>query len=185
MRALGIDPVHGTRTAFRALLSAMSRPGTVEPAPERADHAVAAALVDHEVAFATDDERLREALATEGRLEASEPAAADMVHATDPAFVDLAECKRGSLVEPSEGATVVYHVDALADGATDGLATVTLSGPGVDGTASLSVDLPAAELEAVDEAGSSFPRGVDAVFATDDAVAAVPRSATVESLEVA
>ena len=180
MRAVGIDPVHGTRRAFRALLSAMSRPGTVESVPERADHAVAAALVDHEVGFATDDERLREALSGEGRLTLTEPAEADIVHATDPAFVDVADCKRGSLVEPSGGATVVYHVDALAAGEADDLATLSLTGPGVDGTATLSVALPASELDAISEAASAFPRGVDAVFATDDAVAAVPRSATME-----
>lgn len=185
MRALGIDPVHGTRAAFRALLDAMSRPGTVEAAPEPADHAVVATLVDHEVAVATDDDRLREALASEGRLDASDPAEAAIVHASDPDFVDVADCARGSLVEPSDGATVVYRVAALAEGAADGLTTVSLTGPGVDGAARLSVDLPAAELDAIAEAGSQFPRGVDAVFATDDAVAAIPRSATMELLEVA
>ena len=180
MRAVGIDPVHGTRRAFHALLSAMSRPGTVEAAPERADHGVAAALVDHEVGFATDDERLRVALADTGRLESAEPADADIVHATDPAFVEVTDCKWGSLVEPGEGATVIYHVDALAEGAADGLSTLSLTGPGVDGATVLSVDLPESELGAIAGATSAFPRGVDTVFATDDAVAAVPRSATVE-----
>jgi alpha-D-ribose 1-methylphosphonate 5-triphosphate synthase subunit PhnH len=162
------------------VLSAMSRPGTVEGAPERADYAVAGALVDHEVGFATDDKRLRAALSSTGRLEPVGPAEADIVHITDPDAIDVTDCKRGSLVEPSGGATVIYHVDALAAGASGGLSTLTLSGPGVDGTATLSVDLPTSELAALAEAASAFPRGVDAVFATDDAVAAVPRSATVE-----
>lgn len=185
MRALGLDPVHGTRKGFRAVLTAMSRPGTVEPAPERADYAVVSAVVDHEVSFATDDDRLSDALASQGRLEAADPASADIVHATDPGFVDIGDCARGSLVEPSDGATVVYRVGALTEGGADDLTTASLTGPGVDGTATLSVDLPAAELDALAEAQSAFPRGVDAVFATDDAVAAVPRSATIELPEVA
>jgi alpha-D-ribose 1-methylphosphonate 5-triphosphate synthase subunit PhnH len=185
MRAIGVDPVHETRATFRALLDAMSRPGTVESAPERADHAVVATLVDHEITVATDDDRLREALASEGRLDAAAPAEADIVHARDPGFVDIRECNRGSLVEPSDGATVVYRVDGLAEGGVDDLTTVSISGPGVDGTAELSVDLPATVFEAIGAAQSTYPRGVDAVFAADDAVAAVPRSATIELLEVA
>ena len=179
MRALGIDPVHDTRRTFDGLLAAMSRPGTVQDVPAPADHAVVATLLDHEVTLSTDDGALRDALAAQGRLDRAPHAVADVVHAREHTGWDVRDCERGSLTEPSDGATVVYRVDALAAGGGNGT-TLTLSGPGVDGTATLSVGLPEAELTALAAAGSGYPRGVDAVFATEDRVAALPRSATVE-----
>ena len=180
MRALDIDPVHDTRATFRGLLDAMSRPGTVESVTAPADHAVVATLVDHEVTVSTDDDELRDALASQGRLDETTPESADIVHAREYERFDVRECQRGTLVEPSEGATVVYRVDALAAGEHEDHTTVTLSGPGVDGTATLSVALPSTELEAIAEAQSAYPRGVDAVFASEQRVAAVPRSVTME-----
>ncbi|MDS0278060.1 phosphonate C-P lyase system protein PhnH [Halomicroarcula sp. S1AR25-4] len=177
MRALGIDPVHETRETFRALLDAMSRPGTVESVPEPADYAVVATLVDHEVTVATDDETLREALSSQGRLDAAPPEEADVVHARESHAFDVRECTRGTLVEPSGGATVVYEAEC-ASGRSEDLTPVTLFGPGVDGTATLSVGVPPSELDALATAQSEYPRGVDAVFAAGDRVAAIPRSVT-------
>ncbi|MUV88516.1 phosphonate C-P lyase system protein PhnH [Halapricum sp. CBA1109] len=179
MRALGIDPVHETRRTFDGLLSAMSRPGTVQAVPAPADHAVVATFVDHEVTIATDDDSLRDALSGQGRLEAAAAENADIVHVRDHSRVDVRACKRGSLVEPSEGATVVYRVASVAAGSGEGT-TVTLSGPGVDGTATLSVSLPESALAALAQAQSDYPRGVDAIFAAENRVAAVPRSVTME-----
>lgn len=179
MRALGLDPVHDTREAFDALLDAMSRPGTVHRAPAPADHAVVATLVDHEVTFSTDDPTLRETLAEQGRLETETRESADIVHARDPTGWDVTACQRGSLVEPSDGATVVYRVDHVTTGEGDGT-TLTLSGPGVDGTTMLSVALPSAELDALETAQSGYPRGVDAVFTSERCIAALPRSVTME-----
>lgn len=155
----------------------MSRPGTTHTVPTPADHAVVATLVDHEVTLATDDDGLRETLADQGRLDVAPSQRADIVHAREHAKLDIRECKRGSLVEPSGGATVVYRVDALGDGAGT---TLTLSGPGVDGTAALSVSLPASELSAVATAQAEYPRGVDVIFTTADHVAALPRSVNLE-----
>ena len=179
MRALDIDPVHDTRRTFDGLLSAMSRPGTVHTVPSPADHAVVSTLVDREVTVATDDDTLRDALLRQGRLDSAPPEAADVVHVPDHAAVDVRECKRGSLVEPSEGATVVYRVETVATGRSDGT-TVTLSGPGVDGTRTLSVSLPEAQLSALAAAQSDYPLGVEAVFAAQERLAAVPRSVTME-----
>jgi alpha-D-ribose 1-methylphosphonate 5-triphosphate synthase subunit PhnH len=179
VRALGIDPVHDTRRTFDGLLAAMSRPGTVHEVPAPADHAVVATLVDHEVTLSTDDPRLRDALAAQGRLDSAGHAAADVVHAREHTGWDVRDCARGSLTEPSDGPTVVYRVDSLSTGRGDGT-TLTLSGPGVDRTATLSVALPEGELAALAAAGSGYPRGVDAVFATERRVAALPRSATME-----
>ncbi len=174
MRALGLDPVHDTRATFRALCGALSRPGTVESAPAPADHAVVATLVDHEVTAAVDDTRLREALERAGRLSPADPAEADVCHAAGVPEWDVRSLSRGTLVEPSEGATVVYRVDDVRSGTG-----LTLSGPGVPGERRAAVDLPAAELERL-AAAREYPRGVDAVFAAGDELLAVPRSTTVE-----
>jgi alpha-D-ribose 1-methylphosphonate 5-triphosphate synthase subunit PhnH len=180
VRALGLDPIHDTRRTFDGLLDAMSRPGTVHEIPSPADHAVVATLVDHEVTLATEDDRLTDALAGQGRLEGAPPATADIVHARDHTGWDVRECKRGTLVEPSQGATVVYRVDTLAaDDIGDGT-TLTLTGSGIDGTTTLTVALPESELSALAAAQADYPRGVDAIFATADRVAAVPRSTSME-----
>jgi alpha-D-ribose 1-methylphosphonate 5-triphosphate synthase subunit PhnH len=190
VRALGLDPVHDTRATFRALCDAMARPGTVREVPGRADRAVAATLVDHEVTLHTTDDGLREALEAEGRYEPADPTAADVVHADGVPSWDVRELRRGTLVEPSDGATAIYRVDALSTDVDDpgAATTVRLAGPGVPspgsgadgGVRTLGVGLPAAELAGVAEAGSTYPRGVDAVLATDDRVAAIPRSVTLE-----
>lgn len=179
MRTLGFHPVDDPRRTFDGLLSAMSRPGTIHRVPAPADRAVVATLVDHEVTVATDDRTLGDALADHGRYEAAPPEAADIVHARDHTGFDVRGCHRGSLVEPSTGATVIYRVDSLAEGgaAETGL---TITGPGVADTRSLSIGLPEAELSALRDAQAEYPRGVDAVFASENHLTALPRSATVE-----
>jgi alpha-D-ribose 1-methylphosphonate 5-triphosphate synthase subunit PhnH len=179
VRALGIDPVHDTRETFDGLLAAMSRPGTVHTVVAPADHAVVATLVDHEVTVATEDETLRNALSGQGRLDSANPETADVVHVCEHTGVDVQECKRGSLVEPSDGATVIYRVETVNSGRTDAT-TMTLSGPGVDGVTEFSVSLPERELSALAEAQSGYPKGVDAVFAAENRIVAIPRSVTME-----
>ncbi|MFB6174034.1 MAG: phosphonate C-P lyase system protein PhnH [Halobacteriales archaeon] len=181
MRALGIDPVHDTRETFRALCAATSRPGTVRRVPTPpADHAVAATLVDHEVTTHTPDADLRAALAAAGRYEPAPPEAADVVHARGAPEWDVRDLERGSPVEPSDGATVLYRVGDLSADPAAGETAVTVAGPGVPGERTAGVDLPAAELRALAEAGSTYPRGVDAVFAADKRLFALPRSVSLE-----
>lgn len=183
MRTLGIDPVHDTRETFRALLDAMSRPGTVGQVPTGpADRAVVAALADHEVSFYTADERLAEALAAEGRYEPAPPASADIVHARGVPDWDVRELRRGSLRDPSDGATVIYRVESLAAGSDSepDRTAVGLTGPGVPGERIVTVGLPPGELAALVEAQSTYPRGVDAVFAVGKRLLAVPRSASMD-----
>lgn len=184
MRALGVTPVHDTRETFRALLDAMSRPGTVGRVPTGpADRAVVAALVDHEVSFHTPDDGLAEALAAEGRYEPAPPTAADIVHARGVPDWDVRELRRGSLREPSGGATVVYRAGSLEaepDPGAEGT-TVRLTGPGVPGERVAAVGLPPGELAALAAAQSTYPRGVDAVVTAGRRLLAVPRSASLET----
>ncbi len=185
MRTLDIDPVHDTRETFRALLDAMSRPGTVEKVPTGpADRAVVATLTDHEVSFHTADDRLAEALAAEERYEPAPATSADIVHARGAPDWDVRELRRGSLQDPSDGTTVVYRVTSLAaepelESSPDGT-TVRLTGPGVPGERVAAIGLPPEEVAALAEAQSTYPRGVDAVFAAEDRLLAVPRSASMD-----
>jgi alpha-D-ribose 1-methylphosphonate 5-triphosphate synthase subunit PhnH len=190
MRALGVDPVHDTRRTFRALVDAMARPGTVESVPvSPADHAVLATLVDHEVTLHTADERLREVLASAGRYEPAPVDEADVVHVHNSTGGRIADAERGTLKEPSDGATAVYRVDGLASGpagddarslSADSLSLRT-TGPGVPGRREFRVaGPPESEVAAIATAGETFPRGVEVVLAAGDALAALPRSVSVE-----
>jgi alpha-D-ribose 1-methylphosphonate 5-triphosphate synthase subunit PhnH len=188
MRALGMDPVHETRATFRALVDAMSRPGTVQSLPVTpADRAVLATLVDHEVTVHTRDDDLRAALSTEGRLSEAAFEDADIIHVRSTTNGRICNADRGTLTEPSGGATVVYAVEQLMENAerdtadADRWTQLSLSGPGVPDVRSLTVTgLATDEFVALADAQSTFPRGVDAILATDATVAALPRSVALE-----
>lgn len=181
MRALGIEPVHDTRATFRALCDAMGRPGTVQSVPATpSDHAVVATLVDNEVTVHTPDDAVREALAAAGRYEPAPATTADVVHADGPPTWDVRDLERGSLLEPSDGATVVYRVETIDEGATGATTAVTVTGPGVPAVRTVGVSLPGPEIEALSEAQSTYPRGVDAIVAAGDRVVAFPRSLSLE-----
>ncbi|WP_282352251.1 phosphonate C-P lyase system protein PhnH [Haloferax volcanii] len=180
MRALDIDPVHDTRTTFRTLVDATSRPGTVEQTPTvPASHAVVATLVDHEVTLYGGDAELRTALERESRLDAAPFEKADVVVVDGHTDGRVTDANRGTLKEPSDGATIVYEVDALSEDTEemDAGLTLAISGPGVLGTRTVAVDgLPASEIDAICDAQSPYPRGVDVYLTTDDAVVGLPRS---------
>lgn len=184
MRALGVDPVADTRGTFRAVLMAMSRPGTVQRAPTGpADRAAVATLVDHEVGFYTEDEAIEEALRAEGRLDRRPFEEAEVVHVNGSTDGRVVDARRGTLKEPARGATLVYRVGGVIEGtpAGNGTTGIRLSGPGVPDTRTLAVTgLPGDEAEAIAEAQSSYPRGVDVVLTAGDRVAAIPRSADLE-----
>ena len=102
----------------------------------------------------------------------------------------------GTLVAPHLGATLIVVAGTLlgldergsrtgSSSGADRQGTYVLSGPGVDGTATLTLDrtdVMRARAERADE----FPCGIDLVF-VDGAghVAAVPRSTTVEAADAA
>lgn len=184
MRSLGVDPVHDTRETFRAVLTAMSRPGTVQRGPiDPADRAVMATLVDHEVGSYVEDAALVAALEREGRLDRQPFEEAEVVHVDGSTDGRVRNARRGSLEEPGRGATVVYRVGGVIEGIStgNGATGLELSGPGVPGTRSLAVTgLPAAEFDAIAEAQAGYPRGIDVVFAAGDRIAAVPRSVELE-----
>lgn len=182
MRALGIDPVRDTQSCYRALVDATSRPGTIHRVPSPADRVVVATLADEEIGISTPDDRLREALAGTGRLREMPRDEARLVHVRGSTDGTVRDVPRGTLKEPSLGATVVYRIEGLDEkpGDTDGTTALTVSGPGVPGDRTFGASLPIAELRAIADAQAAYPRGIDVVFATEDRVAALPRSVTID-----
>ena len=178
-------PAQEEQATFRALLDAMARPGTVHSLPPRRVEdgewggalLVLQALLDHEVTFHVLSEQslpheqlLRRTGARSAALEQ-----ADFVLARGGgAVAAIEEAREGGFEEPERSATVIVLADSL-DG--DGVA-LTLSGPGIESTALLTVEnVPVAAFEALRSRTVTFPQGVDVILVdTTGHVAAVPRS---------
>jgi alpha-D-ribose 1-methylphosphonate 5-triphosphate synthase subunit PhnH len=162
------------QSAFRQLLMAMSRPGTLGRLPLQHHageygSAVSAieALVDHEVTFCVVPERtelsdivLRQ---TGSRLAALEDA--DYVLCDAAALRDvLRRSKDGSLEYPDRGVTIVCLAGAIASTGNDADAIV-LAGPGIKDTTSVWVEgFDAAAMHAFEERNSQQPLGADVIF---------------------
>ena len=207
MRALGIDPVHDTRQTFRTLCAVLSRPGTIEQlGVTPADHAVVATLVDHELKAQIEDEELRDALDARGRYENADAHEADIIHTQGVPSWDIRDVPRGTLLEPSDGATVIYRVETLTastpssdpaiepnnditqDTVVDdtSIAVVTIDGPGVPAETdrTVAIGLPPDELDRIATAQSAYPRGVDVIMTTAESMLAIPRSASISRAAV-
>ncbi|MEO1063267.1 MAG: phosphonate C-P lyase system protein PhnH [Actinomycetota bacterium] len=186
--------------AFRTLLDSLSRPGTIHRVPEGVivDGVPPAlllplAIADVEVSVAVlrsgdhaDWGRLLTD-ATGARLAPME-AAACVTMLVPPTAEDVERLRRGSALAPESAARLAIQVDALSDGADsiDGDAVVVeLTGPGVDGAATLAISGVAAEVViAIDQANAGYPAGLDTWFvSTAGDVAAVPRSSRLEVRE--
>lgn len=168
---------------FRAILRAMSRPGQVQRLPEFAGERTAPVellrcLVDNASRVAVlGDDRLAEELVDGCQCRLSEVAEADFVIVSPGAdTTPLDQCRRGDLLYPDGGATVVYLVDGLAEG-KDGIA---LSGPGIQGSTRLRISgLGDGELARLSRLNREFPLGVDAMFLVrrrSGRLACIPRS---------
>jgi alpha-D-ribose 1-methylphosphonate 5-triphosphate synthase subunit PhnH len=166
------------QVAFRALLDAMARPGTVgrvRPHAEGGDMAAAVALLeavlDHEVAFALlpDDLATREALLryTGSRLAA--PERADFLLCRGAGLDEgLRVAREGELEYPDRSATVVALVGAVAAAPVAG-EPLRLSGPGVNGSIELWVaGFTAGQRAAFAARNSGRPLGLDLVLVAPD-----------------
>lgn len=184
MRALGFDPVADTQQTFRAMVDAMSRPGTIHTVPAGpADHAVVITLVDNEVTFHTADESLSSALAAANRLTAAPIDEADIIHLGNQRAVSLDDANQGTLKEPSDGATVIYRVEAIHETARSDDTNIKVCGPGVPDRRVIGVDgIPSDVLRTIADVNTAFPRGLDVVIAAEETVTAIPRSTTLEVL---
>jgi alpha-D-ribose 1-methylphosphonate 5-triphosphate synthase subunit PhnH len=181
------EPVLAAQATFRTAMNAMARPGSVlhlagttAPAPlSPTAAAIALTLIDYETPFWLDapladapDVAHWISFHTGARL-AAEPTAAAFAFVADPAGAPpFAHFALGDAEYPDRSTTLVLQVTHLAE--DDGL---VLRGPGIAGTRTLAAaPLPADFLAQLAENRAQFPRGVDLLLASADAVAGLPRS---------
>ncbi len=173
--------------AFRSLLDAMSRPGTVHVLSESVvdrDGALALlarALLDAEVSVAgagPDDEPwVRMLVQASGCRIADLPDADFVVAGGGSSAGAVSRVRTGTPDWPDSSATLVYLVEGVAEDGGD----MVWTGPGIPGDRSPKIDgFDPAEWARLREANSGYPIGVDCFFL--DAcgrILALPRSTRV------
>ena len=185
-------PVFDAQRAFAAAMNALARPGTVQaalpgvspPAPLNAGAAaLVAALCDADTPVWLDD-RLRgnEDIAGwigfhAGAPVAAEPGAAQFAVIGDPQTMPALErFAPGSQEYPDRSATIILQIDTLQEGSP-----LVLTGPGIETSASIApAPMPPMFVQQWQANRALFPRGIDVVLATYDAVAGLPRSVMIE-----
>jgi alpha-D-ribose 1-methylphosphonate 5-triphosphate synthase subunit PhnH len=201
VREAGFDEVFDSQATFRALLDAMSRPGTVRQVPRimyesppagfcRPALSILKTLCDHRVSFSigeahTSPEWIR-------YLEVNLAAPHKTVEKADFVLFDgasydsgFARVRRGSLEYPESSATALLFIARLSRDPDDSevpVCELVIEGPGVNGSAHLSVaGLDPAYAAERERANRAFPLGVDLFFVDPEGrVAGVPRTSTVE-----
>jgi alpha-D-ribose 1-methylphosphonate 5-triphosphate synthase subunit PhnH len=185
-------PVFGSQAVFRNVLDAFARPGKVVAIP--AIVTVPAPLFTPTAAFLCTfaDEATPvhfEAGVTEsaaawvqfhtGAPLAERPDLAHFAVVTDPqALPDLEAFALGTQDYPDRSTTIVVQVESLATGEC-----FRLEGPGIDGsTEARAAPMPGSLLAALKRNRALFPRGVDLVLASPEAILALPRSTRVTAL---
>lgn len=194
--------LHRAQRAFRSVLDAFARPGTVHQmetppdAPARPAsldaslELLARLFVDQAVTFCVADSEADAAaayLASETHARRAPLRDADFV--VVPARADaqtaceaVAEACRGTLISPEKGATVLMGCARLSDVPESGevaepaVHAVALRGPGVERENRFAVDR-ADWVRARDERGDEFPCGIEIVLVDPDGrIVAIPRS---------
>lgn len=174
------DPPTQSAEAFRGLMQAMARPGTIQgivgtvpPAPlSVAAGTTLMTLCDPDTGIcltgAFDCAPLRDWIAFHtGAPVVKAPQAAFVLGTWDS--IDLGALPIGTPEYPDRSATVIVEMDALtATGAT-------LRGPGIKNTAALNVP----DIAALQRNAARFPLGVDFIFTSGAQVAALPRTTQV------
>jgi alpha-D-ribose 1-methylphosphonate 5-triphosphate synthase subunit PhnH len=186
-----VDPVDLQQRAFRVLLSAISRPGTVcrlpverETSPKEVLKLLLQTLLDHEVGFAMAGCRIAgvdaEQIVRWTHASSVPVSRADFFLVDGPDSGGLVrQAPRGTPEMPDRGATAIYMSD-LDDNPSS--TRLNLSGPGVPpGKEAVTVcGLNAAELDDLKRANARLPLGVDAfVVQPGPAVIGLPRSTVI------
>jgi alpha-D-ribose 1-methylphosphonate 5-triphosphate synthase subunit PhnH len=184
------DPVASSQIAFCAVMDAMARPGAIKPilfdlAPpgplSTGAAAIALTLLDFETPVWLDA-----ALAATpavghwlrfhtGAALVDLPSTAAFAFISDAASMHFNKFSPGSLEYPDRSTTLVIQVERFAGGRP-----LALSGPGIAGTRQFSFfPMPEGFEDQLAANRALFPRGIDLVLVTHDAVAALPRSTRV------
>jgi alpha-D-ribose 1-methylphosphonate 5-triphosphate synthase subunit PhnH len=187
------DPVLSSQKTFRAVMDATARPGTIvrldqmvaPPAPlTPAAGAVALTVLDFETPVWLDG-ALAQADAVSGWLRfhtgapiVSEASAAAFAFVGEPARLpDFSSFALGSADYPDRSTTLVLQVERFDAGQP-----LSLSGPGIKGEFDFAAaPLPEDFVARLDANRALFPRGVDLLIVSADAVAALPRAVRVRA----
>lgn len=189
------DPVFDAQAIFRAVMDAMARPGTIQPAraatrPPQPLSPVAAAvaltLCDNDTPLWLDA-RLKQSPAAASWLGfhagaplADAPADAHFALVADPAeLMALENFPQGTQEYPDRSTTLILQVDTLSGGEA-----LILEGPGIDGAARFAPSpLPRHFVEQWKQNRARFPRGVDLVLVAPEGIACLPRSTRIRTVE--
>jgi alpha-D-ribose 1-methylphosphonate 5-triphosphate synthase subunit PhnH len=185
------DPALASQAVFRTVMEALARPGQARPLASKlaaqlpltaTAAAVALTLLDYETPFWLD-----RALAAAGevaswiKFHTGAPLTADSTRAafafiSDPTAMPAFDAfSLGSIEYPDRSTTLVLQVETFDCGEE-----LALSGPGIAGTTNFSAaPLPPDFRMRLIANRALFPRGVDLILVSPDAVAALPRSVRV------
>jgi alpha-D-ribose 1-methylphosphonate 5-triphosphate synthase subunit PhnH len=197
IRELGYDRILHAQDHFRVIVTALSRPGTINefrpialsppPGLNTASTLVAFALLDSGIGFhlvrMTSLEAEYLATNTGARAVAIEDAAFLFASGLEaPSVLEGVHC--GSLTYPDTAATIVLQVEALSSSPQPGGLLLTLEGPGIDGRTQVSVGgLSTDLLLALQARNAEFPLGIDVLLTTGAAapatVVGLPRTTRV------
>jgi alpha-D-ribose 1-methylphosphonate 5-triphosphate synthase subunit PhnH len=189
------DPVLDAQSAFRTIMDAMARPGSVlamrplvaPPAPlGSATGAVACTLIDADTPFWLDPMlSAHETLSTwlgfhTGASAASAAASAHFALIGDPmSMLPLDQFAQGSQDYPDQSTTLILQLESLTEGAP-----LTFEGPGIKGRNSIAPKgLPADFARQWRDNAKRFPRGVDLILTATDVIACLPRTARLVQAE--
>jgi alpha-D-ribose 1-methylphosphonate 5-triphosphate synthase subunit PhnH len=187
------DPALASQAVFRTVMETLARPGLPRPLPTRlavppplstAAAAVALTVLDYETAFWLDqgltaaDEVAAWIKFHTGASLTADSARAAFAFISDPSAMPRFDAfSPGSLEYPDRSTTLVVQVASFGRGDE-----LKLSGPGIAGTRSFSAEpLPSDFRARLIANREMFPRGIDLILVTRDAVAALPRSIRVGS----
>ncbi len=181
------DSVHDAQRGFRAILKALSEPGTVQamsfaisaPAPlDVASTAACLTLLDCDTPLymhvAADKMTLEAYLGFHcGCPIVTTPDAAAFALIVAPHMdLQLDQFAQGSAEYPDRSATLLIQVDSLTQGSRR-----RLTGPGIAGEALLCVDGLPHDFDAQwQHNAAAFPLGVDVIFCCGDAIVGLPRT---------
>lgn len=180
--------------AFRTIMNAVSRPGRIlpfgggsaAPYPLWVTAAiVASTLCDFQTSVWFDSELDHDAVKQYIRFQTGAPIAAKP---EDAAFIFLQAMNaaidpslfaQGTHEYPDRSATLVIQTASLSDASE-----VELSGPGIPLPLRLHAEgVPQSFWKAMAENHAQFPLGVDVIFVSPDAIAALPRSTSIRLQE--
>jgi alpha-D-ribose 1-methylphosphonate 5-triphosphate synthase subunit PhnH len=182
------DKVLSAQSTFRSVMDAMARPGSVQqviatvgtPASVmRGTAAIALTLFDHDTPIWLDAKMSKTSDVSKWlKFHSGAPVIKDSsicefaLIGDAGALPDLSSFSFGSNEYPDRSTTLILQVDSLSQGRT-----YELRGPGIDGTAILRATIERHDLFvrlAINE--QLFPRGIDVVLVSEDAIVAIPRT---------